>query len=600
MNEATPYRVLVDCGSTTTKVVLVGDHDGRFGVLGRAEAATTVEAPHDDVTVGLRAALTSLAEETGAPLLTAPDREGDRHLDPHQAELLATSSAAGGLRMAVVGLVRAMTAASGERAALGAGALVSDVLAYSDPEPAARQIQRLRRGEPDAVLLCGGTDGGATEQVVVLAERIAKAELRSRHAAAEPVPVVYAGNAAALAAVTAALGAVPLAAPNVRAVLEHEDLGPARERIHDVFLHHVMSRAPGYPALQALCAAPVEPTPAAFAHALELLVEADAGEVLAVDIGGATTDVYSAGGAGVVRSVAANLGLSFSIGHVCHAAGWDRVERWLTVAMGEQDLRNLVRNKMVRPTTLPETEAELQVEQAVVREALRLALAQHVVVRSDLRGVRPDGPAALRLGRTTPAEGIDWRRVTMVVGSGGPLAHAPQRWQAAAMLVDGLRPRGITALTVDASFLLPHVGVLSRRHRDAARQVLFHDCLRPLGTVVAPLRSERVAVGAPLLRWELRPSDAGETRTGVLRRGELQRLPLYAGASAALHLEPAKGVDLGAGRGVPLQALVGGGPAGVLLDGREEDLERHGRGVPWQTLLQRWRAEMEPGPGEES
>jgi len=626
-----PLYVLVDCGSTTTKALLVGRRDGRFCALARTEAFTTVEAPQEDVMVGLETALRALEAESGEVLLQpdptvsaaaasgppvdpepVPETNGASRVGrpwslAKVAGVLATSSAGGGLQMAVVGLVREMTVASGERAALGAGALVSEVIAFNDAEAPVRQIERLRRCQPDAVLLCGGTDGGATQQVVALAEMVAAAELHSRHATDVAVPVIYAGNRSARKAVGAALAAHgPLrAVANLRPSLATERLQPARARIHNVFLQHVMSRAPGFAGLRELCTAPVAPTPAAFASALELLSDADTGGALAVDVGGATTDVYSTmppandrETGDVHRTVSANLGLSFSIGNVCRSAGWDRIARWLAVSIAEEDLRNGVRNKMIRPTTVPQTRTDLQVEQAVTREALRLALAQHGASRRSLRGVRPDGPAALRLGQDPRPEDFDWRRIGLVIGSGGPLSHAPQRAQAAAMLVDGLRPGGITSLAVDAAFLLPHIGILARHDAEAARQVLYADCLVALGVVIAPLAEIRARPGEVLLEYDMVARGTGRVaERGQLAAGEFLRLKLDLGKSGTIALRPAAEVDLGAGKGTPIQAIVAGGAAGVLLDGRGSDLGWPQSELLWRRRVEAWRAAL--GIGQE-
>jgi hypothetical protein len=291
----------------------------------------------------------------------------------------------------------------------------------------------------------------------------------------------------------------------------------------------------------------------------------------------------------VDRTVSANLGLSFSIGNVCAEVGWDHVARWLTESVPRDDLRNAIRNKMIRPTTVPQTETAVQIEQAVAREALRLALAHHVSSCGRLRGVRPEGTAAARLGRVEESETLDWRRVGLVLGSGGPLAHAPRPEQAGAVLVDGLRPRGVTSLAVDAGFLLPHLGALARRDPEAARQVLFNDCLLPLGVVVAPLASVARAEGEDLLGYVLRPRTAGrESLRGTLRAGDLVRLELGPGESGRLDLHPVGRVDVGAGRGVPLQALVVGGATGVLLDGRAPDLGWPRPALDWRRDLVAW------------
>jgi uncharacterized protein (TIGR01319 family) len=566
-------HVIVDCGSTTTKAVLVACREGHWRLAGRAEAPTTVEAPQADVMVGVRAALTDLQQQTGHRLLQQDGQTLAPASGPDQGvgALLATSSAGGGLQMVVVGLVRAMTAASAERAALGAGAIVGDVLAWDDAEDDVARLGRLRQQRPDMVLLAGGTDGGAERQVVALAEQLAAAQLQPRWEDGK-LPVVYAGNAAAAEAVVAALGetAEVVVTENLRPDLERENLRPVRQALHEVFLRHVMARAPGYSQLQGLCAAPVLPTPAAFGRALEAVAAAQEGDVVAVDLGGATCDVFSVHDGAVYRSVSANLGLSFSLGAVCDRAGWTAIARWLPVPLDDDELRDRVRNKMLRPTTLPQTATDLLLEQAAAREALRLALDDHARALLPLRGTRagPTGVEALAATAEAPPDGVVWPRVRLLLGSGGPLAHAPDRRQAAAILVDGCRPQGLTALAVDSVFVLPHLGALREVAPEAAGAVLQSDAVVPLGACLAPVTGEFPPDGRDLATVSLTSPDGGAARTATLRAGAVTHVPLSEGPPWQLRAEPAAGVDLGSGRGRPLTAPVAPGPAGLILDGR--------------------------------
>jgi len=569
--------VIVDCGSTTTKAVLIAQREGRYRLAGRAEAPTTVEAPVEDVTVGVWRALRLLHERTGHAIV-GPGAEGlepPRNAGHGVGALLATSSAGGGLQMAVMGLVRTMTTASAERAALGAGAIVTDTVAWSDLESAAACIERLRRVQPDMVLLAGGTDGGAVAQVVALAELLAAADLRPRWGGG-PLPVVFAGNRDAVPGVTDALAgrADLVLVANLRPDLDHEDLGPVRLALQDVFLSHVMARAPGYPTLQEACHASVLPTPVGFGESLEMLATDRGGDVVAIDLGGATCDVFSVHQGEVFRSVSANLGLSFSLGAVCGRAGWSQVARWLPLTLVADDLRDRVRNKQIRPTTLPQTPEDLLLEQAAAREAIRLALLDHAQALQPLRSGR-DGPSGLDALRpaTVPEEGVRWRDVSLIVGSGGALAHAPLREQAAAILLDACRPSGITELAVDSVFIMPHLGVLRRYRADAARSVLEADAIVMLGVAVAPVDRRRPEPGATLARIRVRSEgDDGPGTEATLVGGELARLPLADGCSGLLDVTPQGGWDFGGGPNQSVAATVRGGPAGIILDGRGHDL----------------------------
>jgi uncharacterized protein (TIGR01319 family) len=586
---------VVDCGSTTSKAVLLARIGGRYRLVGRAEAPTTVEAPVEDVMVGVRDALDQLQDRTGYRILDEDGRRAAGDGDDAVGAVLATSSAGGGLQMLVLGLVRSLTAAAAERAALGAGAIVADVLAWNDDEDTAGRLGRLRRSRPDMVLLAGGTDGGAVDQVVALAEQLAAADLRPRWGDGL-LPVIFAGNADAAPAVAAALAgrAEVVTAPNLRPAPDIERPDPVRRVVHEVFLGHVMARAPGYPDLQRLCSAPVLPTPAGFAGALSLLSDGRGGDVVAVDLGGATCDVFSVRDGAVFRSVSANLGLSYSLGAVCLRAGWRAVARWLPMAIGEDDLRDRVRNKMIRPTTLPQTPEDLLLEQAAAREALRLALVDHEQALAPVRDASagPTGVEALLAAEPeTPPAALDWNRVRLLLGSGGPLAHAPSRRQAAAMLIDACRPVGVTELAVDSVFVLPHLGALAAVDPEAAASVLDADALVTLGTCIAPVGASAAAEGSLLATVTVDDGDPVPLTAGAVTSVALD-------GDARVRVAPVEGVDVGAGPGESLDALVRGGPAGLILDGRGAAMAWPAAELDRRRTVASWLSAQGAMPGE--
>ena len=345
--------VATDCGSTTTKAIMIEEVDGVFRQTFRGEAPTTVEEPFANVTVGVVNAVTELQELSGRRLI-ADDGTILRRSDQASSEgcdiYISTSSAGGGLQMMVAGVVREMTAASAKRAALGAGAIVMDVIASNDKRRPHEQIQRIRELRPDMVLLSGGTDGGNTTQVIQLAELVAPAKPRPRFGSEYQLPIIFAGNTDARPEVQAAFaeGGFDLSlVENLRPTLEEENLGPARDQIHDVFLEHVMAHAPGYDKLMAWTDAPIMPTPGAVGDILQTIAKTQGINAVGVDIGGATTDVFSVFDGTFNRTVSANLGMSYSISNVCAEAGMDNILRWVHLDMDEGELRNRVKNKMI-------------------------------------------------------------------------------------------------------------------------------------------------------------------------------------------------------------------------------------------------------------
>ncbi|MCK4408911.1 MAG: glutamate mutase L, partial [Candidatus Eisenbacteria sp.] len=186
--------VATDCGSTTTKAILITLVDGEYRLIVRGEAPTTVEAPFEDVTRGVLNAIREVEELSGHEILDGEDiihpNDGTRGVDLY----LSTSSAGGGLQMMVAGVVKSMTAESAERAALGAGSIVMDVLASNDGRLPHEQIERIRHLRPDMILLSGGIDGGTITHVVELGQIISAADPKARLGAGYNLPVIYAGN----------------------------------------------------------------------------------------------------------------------------------------------------------------------------------------------------------------------------------------------------------------------------------------------------------------------------------------------------------------------------------------------------------------------
>lgn len=581
MTRIDPERINVilatDCGSTTTKAILIQRVDGAYRQTHRGEAPTTVEEPFADVTIGVVNSVTEVAELAGRRLVD----ENGRIIQPAQDGpdgpigcdiYISTSSAGGGLQMMVAGVVAEMTAASAKRAALGAGAIVMDVIASNDRRRPHEKIQRIRELRPDMILLSGGTDGGDSKKVAEIAELIAPARPQPRFGGEYRMPVIFAGNADAAPIVADIFDeSIDLKiVENLRPVLERENLGPARDAIHDMFLEHVMAHAPGYDKLMGWTDAPIMPTPGAVGNILQTIAERQGINAVGVDIGGATTDVFSVFDGTFNRTVSANLGMSYSISNVCAEAGMDNVLRWVHFDMDERELRNRVKNKMIRPTTIPQSREALVFEQAVAREALRLAYQQHKEFATTLKGVQQQRTVGDTFSQQVSGQTIvDNMKLDLLVASGGVLSHAPRFEQTAMMLVDAFQPEGFTTLAKDSIFMMPHLGVLAQVHPQASLEVFTRDCLVYLGTCVAAKGAGKE--GKPCFAFEI--SGATLNERGTIGVGELRLLPLGPGEEATVSVEPAKGFDLGAGPGKRVSRTVRGGHVGIVLDGRGRPLE---------------------------
>lgn len=572
--EAIKSILATDCGSTTTKAILIEKQGDEYRLVVRGEAPTTVEAPFEDVTKGVLNAAKEVEELRGRQIL-----DGDKIITPQKGDkgvdiYISTSSAGGGLQMVVSGIVKAMSAESAERAALGAGAIVMDVLASNDGRLPHEKIQRIRHLRPDMILLSGGTDHGNIKSVVEMSELLKAANPKPRLGINYKLPVIYAGNQKANTEIEKNLSEETdlSIVPNLRPVLERENLGPARDKIHDLFMEHVMAQAPGYKKLMAMSDAPIMPTPGAVGEIMQVIARKEGITVLGVDIGGATTDVFSVfkdlekGEPVFNRTVSANLGMSYSISNVLASATLPNILRWVPFEIDEVDLRNRIGNKMIRPTTIPQSLEELKIEQAIAREALRLSFIQHKEFAVGLKGVQKERTISDAFDQSSSGETlVNMMDLDILVGSGGVLSHAPRRHQSARMMIDAFLPEGITQIAVDSIFMMPQLGVLSAVHEKAATEVFNKDCLLRLGTCIAPVGPVKPGKEYVRVKFTL-PDGKNIDKTYVLGEMELFEAP-YEAIEAEI-IPGNRNVDVGGGPGQAIKTNIYGGLVGIIIDAR--------------------------------
>ncbi len=595
-----------DCGSTTTKAILIEKIGDEYRQTFRGEAPTTVEAPFEDVTKGVLNSISEIEDLSGRKFL-----DGEKIIHPSNGDgsgcdvYISTSSAGGGLQMMVAGVVKQMTAESAERAALGAGAIVMDVLAINDKRLPHERIELIRRLRPDMILLAGGTDGGDVAKVVDIADQIVAADPKPRLGISYKLPIIFSGNQEAIPIIKENLGekfALTITS-NIRPTLEEENPWEARKKIQDLFEEHVMAQAPGYNKLMEWASAPIMPTPAAVGLIIRTIAEQEGINVIGVDIGGATTDVFSnftVDGEKIFnRSVSANLGMSYSVSNVMAEAGLDNVMRWASFDIDEEDLRNRIKNKMIRPTTIPHLLDELIIEQGLAREALRLAFEQHKLLAVGLKGIQQQRDIADAFDQESSGGTlIKMMELDLLVGSGGVMSHAPRRAQSMMMLIDAFQPEGTTRLAVDSIFMMPHLGVLTEVHEKAATEVFKKDCIVYLGTCFAPRGEIKFGNRAFTYKLDL---DTGETHEGEMQFGEIKLIPyglneqgIPLKGTATIH--PSRSLDMGYGRGKTVKGEIYGGMVGIVLDARGRQLKFHPDLQERVRQLERWSKAFDAYP----
>jgi uncharacterized protein (TIGR01319 family) len=582
------FILATDVGSTTTKARFFAKRDDGWRFVVAGEAPTTVEAPFEDVTLGVRNAVSEIEELTNHRILSIDGKgietpfNGDSGVDLY----CTTSSAGGGLQMMVAGAMKNITAESAHRAALGAGAMVMDVLATNDGRPDHLKITRIRSLRPDMILLAGGTDGGTITIVLETAELIRAAKPKPRLGLDYNLPLLYAGNKDATEQVKKMMedDFEFESVPNLRPQLEVENTEPARRAIHEIFMKHVMSHAPGYPNLMKWTNIDIMPTPAGEGLAMQLIADTFKENVLGVGLGGATTNIYSVFDGRFVRSVSANLGMSYSICNVLLETGIDNILRWLPFDIEGSEVKNRLMNKMIRPTIIPQTMDNLILEHAVAREALRLGLVHHKSIATRLKGVGETRDIDDILSQKLVETYIEMMKINIIAGTGGLLSHAPRREQSMLVMIDAFQPEGVTRIFQDSVFMMPHLGVLSTVHRDAAWQIFDKDCLVRVGTVIA---ATGIAVnGLEVMRVKLEFPDRTEDVT--LHFGDIIKIPLSENQEVKATITPQKSFDVGAGLGKTLTTVVHGGVAGVFLDARGRPIQLPLNHKERQLIVKNW------------
>jgi uncharacterized protein (TIGR01319 family) len=454
--------LLIDFGSTYTKLRAV-DLDARR-VLGSGQGPSTVDS---DVTIGMKAALADLERRLGAL--------------PRFRHRLASSSAAGGLRMVTVGLVRELTAEAARRAALGAGARLVGTFAYRLTQQDIAAIDRL---DPDILLLAGGTDGGNSAVILDNARRLGASRLAC--------PVVYAGNRAAADEARAALaGKTVLVTENVMPEFNVLNIEPAREVIRRIFIERIV-QAKGIDRARAEFDAVLMPTPAAVMEGARLIADGVAGrgglgDLLVVDPGGATTDVHSVcdGKPGedvvavglpeprVKRSVEGDLGMRHNAAAIAEAAGVAALAA--DAGIDESQAGRLLEGLSRDVERLPQTAAEAAFDQALVRAAVRAAVDRHCGRLETVHTAH--GPVTVQHGKNLSG-------VRAVIGTGGAVVASRDPAAVLGMALAepavplSLRPRA-PALLLDRHYLLYACGLLAAAAPQAALELaLAH--LEPL------------------------------------------------------------------------------------------------------------------------
>ena len=448
--------LLIDFGSTYTKVTAV-DVENEV-LLGTADSYTTIET---DVGDGLSNGLKLLEEKTGKL---------------EYAETYACSSAAGGLRMVTSGLVPELTSEAAKLASLGAGAKVVGLYSFQLTEDDLEEIVALK---PDIFLLCGGTDGGNTECILHNARMLATLPPN--------FPIIIAGNRTAARECARILSEHPVhVCPNVLPKFGTLNIDPTQQKIRDIFLERII-QAKGLSKAAELLDDIMMPTPSAVLQAMELLSkgtenEQGIGDLVAVDVGGATTDVYSMADGmpesmntvykGIPepfskRTVEGDIGMRYSIRGIVEAVGIRRIAA--LSGLTEQRVDELVTYLSEHTDLVPDGNAEMTaLDYALASAAVETAVARHAGTMEETYTL---------MGLTYVQSGKNLTHVKKIIVTGGSLIHTEntdkiaRHAQYSPAQPMSLRPKAAD-VWVDRSYILAAMGLLSGHYPDAALRIM--------------------------------------------------------------------------------------------------------------------------------
>jgi len=448
--------LLIDFGSTYTKLTAV-DVESEC-LLGTAAAYTTVQT---DINDGLQMALGRLEQKTGKLSFAA---------------CYACSSAAGGLRMVTSGLVPELTGEAARLASLGAGAKVEKVYNFQLTED---DLQEISESKPDIFLLVGGTDGGNTECMLHSAKALASIK--------PEFPIVIAGNRTAARECQRLLAGFEVyICPNVMPKFGVLNIEPTQKQIRDIFLNRII-QAKGLSKATQLLSDIMMPTPSAVLQAMNLLAqgcegEQGIGELVGVDVGGATTDIYSiADGMPdqmntvykglpepyAKRTVEGDIGMRYSIQGIVDAAGLDRIAK--LSGLSKARITELVEDLKLHTDTVPNGDSEL--------ESLDYALASMAIEEAVKRHAGTIEETYTLMGKTYLQEGKNLTKVRNIVVTGGSLIHTKRTEEIAAhALYSPMQPTSLRPIKadvwVDRTYILAAMGLLAGHYPHTALRIM--------------------------------------------------------------------------------------------------------------------------------
>jgi hypothetical protein len=573
----------IEIGTVSTRVILFDVVEGRYRFLGQGSVPTTMGAPSNDVSVGVKAALDQLHDITGRVLFNS---EGQLVIPSQPSGIgvdacVATVSVGPPLKVVAIGLLEDVSAESAKNLASTTYARVMDTMSLNDRRGLLERLDTILQIHPDLIVVAGGIEGGATKSVIDLLEAVGMAcYLMPKEQRPE---VLYAGNSALGKDVEASIGTLVNLhiAPNVRQSYESEQLTPSQPALAQIFRQVRSRQIRGVQEIDQWTGNHLMPAATAFGRTIRYISKEYAQThkgVLGIDVGASATTVASAFLGDLRLSIYPGLGLGENLPEMLNLCTLGEIMRWITVDVSDKYVRDYIYNKALYPTSIPITAEEVATEQALACQAMFLA------VRQAGRAHPADIPGSL------PGL-LPW--FEPIIASGSVLTKAPSRNQALMMVLNGLQPTGVTTIALDRNNLAASLGatagvtpLLTIQSLDAANFVNLCTIISPVGNAPA---------GTPILRVRMSGDDGIESEQEV-SHGTLTAFKLPPGQAGTLHLTPLHKYDVGMGgfgRGGTVKVI--GGVFGVVIDARGRPLRVPAEPSRRREALNKWLTT--PGSG---
>lgn len=567
--EAGPV-LAVDITPLQTRVLLFDVVEGHYRLVAQGEAPTTAYPPMHDAGEGVRLALERLSEITGRVfigadgLLVMPSQP-----DGNGVDLVVGSLAVGApARVALSGLLDRVSLASARRVTEAVSAQVVAEISLNDRRNTEAQLDALLAARPEIVVVTGGTNDGASHSVMQLLEAVGLA-LYVMEEEQRP-EVLYAGNPALVEQVKDLLGrfTVVETAANVRPRLEVEDLHPAQAALAGLYVQDRLRRVAGLEEVHGWCREHLFARPFAFGRVLRFLSQLYQSRHGVLGVALNTTDVTLAAAQGGDLTLASYTDLGvLDLQRWLQAVPVERVLDWLPTDATLADVLDYLHNRALHPESLPLSEDEMLLEQAVGKAVLRVAT----------RRLQARYPYPLAFDPMLVAGDV-FRRTAP--------HHVLQ------MLLDGVQPTGITTLVMDQYDVSVALGAAAAANPLLTVQVLESNALFSLATVIAPQWSGKR--GQPVLRFRVTFEETGSVMRGEVKAGALELIPVPMGQAVKLELQPLRNARLGPGRaGQSARSLrVMGGLFGVVVDARGRPVRLPQDAARRKELLRFWAAQV--------